>query len=504
MFNVLNMGIVWTFIYIVYGPLLYPGVNMAETVLIAASPVFIVAMTFMFFAVAMPRSGGDFVWVSRSIHPSIAFMENFLLAAIMLSFMGPVGGWVLDPGLTSMMIDWGMLTNNPGLITLAHSLVTPMNQFIVAVLVAVVLVGLNFAGTKTVWRFQWACFFFVIVGALLFIFSMLTTGHDAFVANFNQMSGANYDALIKAAQGTGYVTTFTSTGLVFGSVYAFLNFFGFQWSAYVGGEVKDVHRSQIVAILGSVLLFAAFAYLSFETSYIVAGSDFVHAAAYLSLTGNSAWTLAMPPWSNFLIVFATNNPWIAALVGFAIVASAFGALMTVVVFATRLVFAWSFDRIIPTAFSAVEQKFHAPRNALGLVLVVSIIYCYLAFFTSVLSYLSYGVLGQWLTTGIIGVAAIIFPYRRKDIFEKAPKLVQAKVGNVPVMAIFGVITALTGAFVSVATVVPQFTGAPVNPYFLLAIFLTMIVALIIYAIAYWYNQRIGIDMRVGFREVPPA
>ena len=504
MFNVLNMGLVWTFIYIVYGPLLYPGVNMANTVLIAAGPVFLVSLTFMFFAVAMPRSGGDFVWVSRSIHPAVAFMENFLLAAIMLSFMGPVGGWVLDPGLTSMMINWGTLTNNPALIDQAHLLVNPNNLFIVATIVAVVLVGLNFAGTRTVWRFQWACFAFVILGIFLFIFAMLTAGHDGFVTRFNQISGTNYDSIIKAAQSAGYDTGFTTTGLLFGTVYAFLNFFGFQWSTYVGGEVKDVHRSQVIAILGSVLLFAALAFISFETSYLVAGSEFVHAAAFLSMTGNSAWALPMAAWSNYLVVFATNNPWIAALVGFSIVASAFGALMTVVVFATRLVFAWSFDRIIPTAFSSVDQRFHAPRNALALVLVISMIYNYLAFYTSVLSFLSYGILGQWLTTAIIGVAAIVFPFRRKDIFEKAPKLVQAKVGGIPVMAILGVITAVTGALVSVATVVPQFTGAPVNPYYVLAIFLTMFVALVIYGIAYKYNQQLGIDMRVGFREIPPA
>jgi amino acid transporter len=504
MFNILSMGIVWTFLYIVYGPLLYPGVNMPVTVIIAAFPVFLVALTFLFFSVAMPRSGGDFVWVSRSIHPAIAFMNNFLLGVIMLSFMGPVGGWFLDPGITSIMIDWGTLTNNPTLIAQAHSLVNANNLSIFALIVVLVAVGVNFLGTKNIWRFQWGCFLFVIVGTVLFIVAMLAAGHDTFVSRFNQLSGTSYDAIVRAAQESGYNTGFTSTALLFGTVYAFLNFFGFQWSAYVGGEVKDVSRSQVVAILGSVAVFGAFCFMSFETSYIVGGSEFVHAAAFLSLTGNSAWTLPMPAWSNYLIVFATDNPWVAALVGFSVIASVFGSLTTIVVMVTRLIFAWSFDRIIPAAFSSVDQRFRVPRNALALVAGISLIYVYLTYFTTVMSFLSYSILGMWISTGIIGLAAMVFPYRRRDIFEKSPKMVQTKVGGVPAMSILGAITLLTGAFVSIGTIAPQYTGAPVNPYYVLAILLTMGIGLLIYGIAYWYNRRIGIDMGVGFREIPPA
>jgi len=502
MFNLLNMGTAWTFLYIVYGPLLYPGVNMPQTILIATPFVFIISLTFLFFAVAMPRSGGDFVWVSRSIHPAIAFMENFLLAAIMLSFMGPVGGWLIDPGATSIMVNWGVLTNNPALIDQAHALVTPTNLFLGALLVAIVVVGVNFAGTRTVWRFQWVCFFFTILGVLLIV--MFAAGHDTFVSRFNEFSGANYNDIISAAKGAGYETGFTTSAVFIGTVYAFLNFYGFQWSTYVGGEVKDVGRSQVIAILGSVIAFAVVAFLSFQASYSVAGSEFVHAAAYLSLTGNSAWTLPLPPWSTYLIVFATDNPWVATFVGLAVIGSVFGSLTTVVIMVTRLFFAWSFDRIIPTAFSSVDQRFHAPRNALFLALVISLVYLYFAFFTTVLSFLSYAILGMWTSTAIIGIGAMVFPYRRKDIFEKAPGMVKAKLGPVPVMTIFGLVTALTGIFVSLATVLPQFTGAPVNPYYAGAIVLTMIVALLIYGIAYWRNRRIGIDMHVGFKEIPPA
>ncbi len=504
MFNVLNMGIAWTFLYIVFGPYLYPGVDMASTVLVALPFVFIISLTFMFFAVAMPRSGGDYVWVSRSIHPAVAFMENFLLVAIMMSFLGPVGGWLLDPGIRGILTSFGTITNDPGLITQASSLVTQSNLFIAALFVAAVAIGMNFAGTRNVWRFQWVTFALVIIGVVTFILAMFSTGHDAFVANFNANSGMNYNTIISAAQTAGYSTGFLTSALFLGSVYAFLNFYGFQWSAYVGGEVKNVGRSQVLAILGSVLLFGVLAYLSYAASYAVAGAPFIHAADYLAQSGNAAWTGPMLPYSNYIINFATSSPWVATLVSLAIIGSVFGSITTVVIMGARCLFAWSFDRIIPTTFSSVDQRFHVPRNAFLLVLLIAIVYIYFAVYTTVLSFLSYAILGMWTSTAIIGIAAAVFPYRRKDIFEKAPALVQRKIGGLPLMTLFGAITALVAVFVALATVLPEITGAPVNPYYVSAIALTMVVGLVIYVAAYYYNKRIGIDMHMGFKEIPPA
>jgi amino acid transporter len=504
MYNILQMGTAWTFIFIVYGPVVYPGVNMATTVLIAAPFVFIVALAMLFFAVSMPRSGGDFIWVSRSLHPSIGFMENFLFVVIMMSFFGPVGGWALDPGLTSLLINYGTLTSNSGLISMAHSLVTPINTFIATAIVVLTAILMTATGTKNVWRFQWACLILVIIGVVLQIGTMFAVGHATFVARFNQLSGANYSDVINAAHSAGYITGFTIPGTLIGSMYAFENFYGFAFSAYVGGEIKNVGRSQIIAILGSVIVFALITFLSYEAAYVFAGSDFIHAASYLALTGNSAWTASMPPWLNYLIVFATDNPIIAILVPLALIAGVFGAVTTVIVMATRCFFAWSFDRIIPSAFSSVEQRFHTPRNALLLAFVVSMVYLYLSAFTSLLTFLSYSTLGTFVSCTFIGIAAAVFPYRRKDILQKAPKLVQYKIGGIPIMAIFGVITAFTGIFVSATVVLPQFTGAPVNPYYLAAIIVTMIVGLVIYGIAYWHNKQRGIDMTIGFTEIPPA
>jgi basic amino acid/polyamine antiporter, APA family len=504
MFNCLYMALSLPFLFMVWTPVLYPGVNLIQTTLMALPFIFIIAVTFLFFAVSMPRAGGDFVWVSRTLHPAIAFMENFTLTIVSLSFIGFQSPMILDPGWKSILITWGTITGNSAMITEAVNLVNPVNLFIVGTVFIVIAILVVAAGTKTAFRVMWGCFAFVAASIVLYAFAMFTIGHDGFVTRFNALSGLNYSEMIQSAKSAGYNPGFTLTGMTLGIVYVFLNSWGFQGSAYVGGELKNVSRSQIVAIVGAVVLFAIATLSVYVPSYLVVGQEFLHSISFLQQTGNAAWTLPMAPYGSYLIAFATTNPWIAAIVGTTIIAFAFSQNILILLVSTRWIFSWSFDRVIPTAFSSVEPRFRVPRNALILCFVICMIFLYLTIFTTVLSFFAYGIVAVWSSAGIVGIAAAVFPYRRKDIFEKSPKMVQTKVAGIPVMTIFGVITAISGFFVAAAAIAPQFTGAPVNPYYAEMIVLIWIIALVVYGVAYWYNSRRGIDMHIGFKEIPPA
>jgi hypothetical protein len=57
--------------------------------------------------------------------------------------------------------------------------------------------------------------------------------------------------------------------------------------------------------------------------------------------------------------------------------------------------------------------------------------------------------------------------------------------------------------VSISQSLPQFTGAPLNPYYVSGALATFVPAIVYYPIVAWYNKRRGLDMGTAFHEIPP-
>ena len=61
-------------------------------------------------------------------------------------------------------------------------------------------------------------------------------------------------------------------------------------------------------------------------------------------------------------------------------------------------------------------------------------------FTTWWSFITYTVTIWMVGWILLGIAAMVFPYVRKDIFEKSPQLVQSRVLGVPWITILGILT----------------------------------------------------------------
>ena len=131
------------------------------------------------------------------------------------------------------------------------------------------------------------------------------------------------------------------------------------------GEVKRGERSQLIAMVGSVLIFALFLGVIFYSANYSAGSDFINALSYLSGSGSSAYTLGASPELNYLVVFANPSPLVVILSGLAFIATCL-ALITIQAFwVVRNFFAWSFDRILPSWFVKMDTRRNSPYLAVA-------------------------------------------------------------------------------------------------------------------------------------------
>src|SRR5260370_18519862 len=87
----------------------------------------------------------------------------------------------------------------------------------------------------------------------------------------------------------------------------------------------------------------------------------------------------------------------------------------------RTIFAWAFDRILPSKLSEVSERTHAPIPA---IIVASIIVLGILIWSvlsiSFFTLLSLGVLAGVVTILAVSVAAIAFPFRRPELYRNSP------------------------------------------------------------------------------------
>ena len=70
-----------------FTPTFWPHANMLVSFLLATPLVATCGLVYLYFTIIMPRSGGDYVWVSRTLNPFLGFFTNFSLTFVFLTWI---------------------------------------------------------------------------------------------------------------------------------------------------------------------------------------------------------------------------------------------------------------------------------------------------------------------------------------------------------------------------------------------------------------------------------
>ncbi len=174
-FNVMNanigIGLVWLTLL---GPGLYPGANLYLAVLLAFVGILPLNLLYVRLAVAFPRSGGDYVSISRTLSPALGFAVNAAAMAYFCLFVGLGGLYTVQYGLTPLARVAAAYTGSAWAAHLADRLGTPTGTFLVSLAVLAVYALLMIRGGKLYFRAQSAAFVLgtaalaaVVIAALL-------------------------------------------------------------------------------------------------------------------------------------------------------------------------------------------------------------------------------------------------------------------------------------------------------------------------------------------------
>jgi amino acid transporter len=451
--------------------------------------------------IAMPRSGGDYVYVSRILHPAIG-----LAASVMLVFL-----LILNPAIFSELIDTGYV---PGLLSaFGYSAQAAMlsdttvrlvlDNIIIAISIMLVIIPVRWYS-----KLQTVFVGLALIGSIVVPLALGALGHDGFVAAFNAQSSVSYTGVISKAQSLGYTPYFSWTDTVL-TLPGLSFFLVTNWPCVVGGELKNARKSMTIGVVGAGL-FAWFLFFITAALYnFVLGPDFAGSLAYLvqNSPSNAPFGGTNILTTILQYIYGTSTPTgivVTVLIGASLIAACFIVIAQSILLSTRHIFAWGFDNVIPGKFATINERFGTPVFTTLVLWVVSEIVLWITIFqSSAISVLTNAGLAEAVGYGPALVAAMVFSRRRKDLFDRSPSTTRVKVAGTHLITILGAIGAIGFAAIVVFVAAFPIIGFPIsltNIIFLIAVFLF---GAVLYYAARFYRKRQGIDIDMAFKQIPP-
>jgi len=481
-----------------FTPQFWPHANMLVSFAIATPLVLCFGLVYLYFTTLMPRSGGDYVWVSRTLHPSLGFLVNFSLTFVFLT-------WVAF-NFTFMLSVVG-----PGAAYVAgihnHWFVSPTKNemMLISTLLTAAFAGLMIFGVRSVARYMAATFAVVWLGMLAWIVAMLVGGHGHFVHAWNATSGTTYDSIINTAQKYGFNAGggIAWTATLFAMVYCFQVYTGFQWTGYFAGEIKNARRTAVTSILGGLAASALIYMIAVALIYKYYGFKFFGSLVWLGLGGGTAhYHLAFAPYLASLANFLPGPNFIQVFIAFCFVLAILWWTPTGFMLGTRNVFAWSFDRLAPTKLTDVSDRFHTPVFATVFVALVIELLNYLNIYQGLGAYLLNVIAVMGGAFIIVSIAAAVTPWRRKDLHASAPSWAARRIAGVPAITLLAVVSGAAWAFV-IWTAFHTGFGGSLGWKPMVKAFTAPVLAVIWYLAVWAYRRGQGIDLSKTFHEIPP-
>ncbi len=492
-------------------PYTLPGVNLIDAVLVAAATSFALSIVYWLFNVAMPRSGGDYVYNTRSLFPSIGFAANFSLTIWTIFYIAAYASFVASLGLSGWLTTLGTVDGNGGLVSLGNYFGTQNGEFITATIVNVMMAGLVITGLRLTLNVLRVLFVVAIIGTVTAIVVIAASTHAQFVNAF--AAYGSYNAVINAANTSGAFPTVSSWNQLgpslLGVGFASETLIFFQYSSYVGGEIRNARKAAPVALIGALAILVGFVLLMAWGFTNTIGDQFLGAIYALFYTGSASYPLSVPPSLVFFAgILAGHNQLLLNLMGVGITAWSLAIVPFLYLTMSRNVMAWSFDRILPERLSRVSPRFHSPTYAILFAFVLSqlflIPYTYVAQFVQFFAASTAGLVIDFF---IVSIAAIFFPLR-KNLYANSG-IQNKKIGPIPLISFVGAIATvfiavlLYGFFTQPGFLIyvpGNTTNTIIGVFVAVSLFIT---GFVVFYVSKFARKSRGIDLELALKEIPP-
>ena len=519
-YNILNIGVIFPWVYIT--PLaLDPGASIWTGILICGAFTSLLAVVYAGLASAMPRTGGDYVFQSRTLRPWFGFATVAMMIITFFLQWQALGGWLVSVlGVYPLLTGLGVMTGNHTLVDWGAWYLVGWGPTIVTMVSSTIAALVLIKSFRWFVQLQWVMWYGFLLSYVLMVVLFLTTSNSAFAQRYDTASAfvaggsGAYQAILNNAITNGFTPARTvsilATILVTPVALTSLGWVGYAQEQ--AGEIQGAQslKNQMFINFGggvvSMIMMAILALVIVQT----VDQNWLGAAAYLSFQPLLPQP-PIPPWFSSLAIMLTDSPVLLFLMIVGVMLNAIQVVFNVIVGWTRVAVAMSIDGVLPKAVSHVSPRTHTPVYAHVIFLILGgFVFAYV--YNLVPGYTTYTLAVTAVATVMyIGTAVggALFPWTRKEVYATAP-IAKFKVGPIPLITICGAIAALFSAIMLYyfLTVIWLVNVDISNPGYSGNLFLYAVVLIFFGWVAYYfirraYLRRIGVNLDLAYKEVPP-
>jgi APA family basic amino acid/polyamine antiporter len=495
-------------------PFYFPQANIPLAFLLTivfTAPLYII---YSVLSTAYPRSGGDYVFTSRLVSPMLGFVATFAAwVAWQWYFAAITPIQMMYEGLSPFFVKLAYYTGSSTISGISTWLLTPTADEIVGIIILAVSLIITAFGMSFYVKIQNVLIAFAFLAVALALGAMAFTTPGSYANSFNHFlavsTGNNtdwYHDIINSAAASGYSGGGFSWYQTLGAMVLTMIPLGYGfWSIIVMGEIKDakVLRLTTIAVYGSVIACGLF----FTVMYIALqqmGSQFFNSFFFLFTNGGSPLIAKLPFTPNFvtLVLIGSNNSVFDLFLTLGVFLDLFTLMMVLYIVGTRVMFAQTLDRLLPSKFADLKTRYATPLYGLLFYFVGSVIFLTFAvYYPSIVFYTTASTAAVILAYILAAVAAILFPVKAKEVYQSSP-ISKYHIGRVPLLTFIALLSlAFQGMLIYFYAAIPSlgiFESIPLE-----GVIAMYVVLVVYYYINKFYQARRGIEISLAFKEVPP-
>lgn len=481
------------------------GGNLILGLLIGTAGGMLMNSVYAHFTSAMPRSGGEYMFLGRTLSPTLGFLVNWVnMASYVFWWMADV---IFQTGLIYVFLAFFLPDTTIGWLNLRYGIL------IVATMLMLIQTLLVVLGIRVYLRLQNVLYIFafaisaIVLVAWISSFGIFPQLFNHWALRYLPNEPNAYQKIIDNAVANGFHLLAPEgwrldQTLIVAAFFITVESPYTAFTSYIAGEIKKAESGlRQHFFVETAALFQGIIFMLFGWAWInMSGLKFLGALAY---GGSLGLPINILFWTD---VAPVTGDWIAALFVLSIFLTWQLPSMAKLTAISRCAFAWSFDRVIPPTFAHVSDRYKTPTYTIfGSCAVMFLCLLAWAFGGDVIwTYIAACTFWGLLSLMIVAIAGVIFPYVRKEMFEVMP--LKGRIAGIPILTIIAVIgLALCVWTTSAYFINPGWAASyGVTPTTIGTSVFIYALGLIIPQISRAYWRRKGIDLELAFKQIPPA